>query len=285
MTTAQKITFIEKENPLISIVRQCEMLEINRSQLYYKSCKSEERSNADNHLLRRIDEIYTTCPFYGTRRIRHVLNTEGIMVSRKKIKSIMEILCLNAIYPKKRLSIANIEHKKYPYLLTGLKINRPNQVWATDITYIRMPRGFAYLTVIMDWFSRYVISYAVSNTLESEFCINALQSALAVNKCEIFNSDQGSQYTSAVFTDVLKSNEIKISMDGKGRVYDNIFIERLWRTVKYEEIYLKEYESITDLRLQLTKYFDFYNNRRPHQSLNYKTPAELYFNLEIKKAC
>ena len=212
------------------------------------------------------------------------MRREGCDVSRGKVRRLMKRMGLVAIYPKRRLSIANKLHKKYPYLLSGIVINRPNQVWATDITYIRLKKGFAYLTAIMDWYSRYVVSWELSITMDVDFCMTALKKALFIAKPEIFNSDQGSQFTSSRFTDILKENNVKISMDGKGRVYDNIFVERLWRTVKYEEIFLKEYNSVWDLRSSLTRFFEFYNNDRPHSSLGNKTPAEVYFERREKQA-
>ena len=275
---------VDMKGEELSISRQCDILEINRSSMYYKSSKKQDLVDLEDFLMNRIDEIYTKYPFYGQRRIKEVLRREGYDVSRGKVRRLMKRMGLVAIYPKRRLSIANKLHKKYPYLLSGIVINRPNQVWATDITYIRLKKGFAYLTAIMDWYSRYVVSWELSITMDVDFCMTALKKALFIAKPEIFNSDQGSQFTSSRFTDILKENNVKISMDGKGRVYDNIFVERLWRTVKYEEIFLKEYNSVWDLRSSLTRFFEFYNNDRPHSSLGNKTPAEVYFERREKQA-
>lgn len=232
--------------------------------------------------MRLIDEQYTKTPFYGVRRITTTLRRLGYLINHKRIARLMRIMGLEAIYPKPRLSKSCKETKKYPYLLRGLSIVRPNQVWSTDITYIRLRNGFVYLAAIMDWFSRYVVSWVVSNTLDAFFCVDMLEEALQVNRPEIFNSDQGSQFTSSDFTGILKDHCIRISMDGRGRVYDNIFVERLWRTVKYEEVYLKDYSTMHEAKTCLGKYFDFYNTERPHQSLEYKTPEEVYYRLNGK---
>jgi putative transposase len=228
--------------------------------------------------MRRIDEIYTDNPFYGVPRMTASLRDEGLLVNPKRIRRLMRQMGLEAIYPKPRLSRSNIEHKKYPYLLKGLVINRPDQVWCTDITYIRLRRGFIYLVAVMDWFSRYVLAWNISNSLEVDFCITVLEDALKTGCPEIFNSDQGSQFTSADFTQRLLDSGIKISMDGRGRAFDNIFIERLWRSVKYEEVYLKDYEDVWDAVSNLDAYFFKYNDRRLHQALGYKTPREFYFS-------
>ena len=227
--------------------------------------------------MRLIDEQYTKTPFYGIRRITTALRRLGYLVNHKRIARLMRLMGLEAIYPKPRLSKACKEHRKYPYLLRGLSIVRHNQVWSTDITYIRLHSGFVYLAAIIDWFSRYVVSWALSNTLDTYFCVDMLKHALKINRPEIFNSDQGTQFTSSDFTGILEANGIRISMDGRGRVYDNIFVERLWRTVKYEEVYLKEYNSMREAKNCLFRYFDFYNNERPHQSLENRTPSEIYY--------
>lgn len=232
--------------------------------------------------MRMIDEQYTKTPFYGVRRITTALKRMGCLINHKRIARLMRIMGLEAIYPKPRLSKACKENKKYPYLLRGLSIVRPNQVWSTDITYIRLHSGFVYLAAIMDWFSRYVVSWVLSNTLDTFFCVDMLEKALKVNLPEIFNSDQGSQFTSSDFTCILEDNGIRISMDGRGRVYDNIFVERLWRTVKYEEVYLKDYSDMHEARISLSTYFDFYNTERPHQSLGNMTPSEVYYGLTKK---
>ena len=224
-----------------------------------------------------IDEEYTKHPFYGTRRMKQFLKKKGYLVGRKHIGVLMRKMGLEAVFPKPNLSKAHPEDKIYPYLLRGLNITKPNQVWSADITYIRLKQGFVYLVAIIDWYSRYVLSWRLSNTLESDFCVDALNEALSkYGKPEIFNTDQGSQFTSKRFTSVLTDREILISMDGRGRAYDNIFIERLWRTVKYENIYMMDYRNIFEVRAGLEEYLKFYNEERYHQSLDYKTPVEIY---------
>ena len=269
---------IEPENSVISIFRQCELLDLPRSSYYYRSVQE----NGINLLLMRlIDEQFTKTPFYGVRRMAAWLQRHGHQINHKRVRRLMRIMGIEAVYPKPRLSRASKEHRTYPYLLKGLTIDHPNQVWSTDITFIRTLHGFAYLVAIMDWYSRYVLSWELSNTLEADFCVRALQHALAqYGGPEIFNSDQGAQFTSQEFTGILSKNEIKISMDGRGRVYDNIFIERLWRTVKYEEVYLREYRTVSESRFHLNAYFHFYNTERLHESLNYRTPYELYYDIE-----
>ena len=227
-----------------------------------------------------IDNIYTDKPFYGSRRIRRELfKMYDITIGRNKISSLMKLMGIEAIYPKsnKNLSKPDNSARKYPYLLKDVKIKYPNHVWGSDITYIKLLHGWAYLVAIIDWYSRYVLSWKLSNTLETTFCIEALEEALSKSAVEIFNSDQGSQYTSENFTELLLSNEVKISMDGRGRCMDNIFTERLWRTVKYENVYIKSYENMPEAKAGLREYFEFYNNKRYHQSLDYQTPFEVYF--------
>lgn len=228
--------------------------------------------------MRLIDEEYTRHPFYGVEKMTAVLRRQGHMVNPKRTRRLMRLMGLEAIYPKPNLSKPLKEHKIYPYLLRGVTIDRVDQVWSTDITYIRMNQGFIYLVAVMDWFSRYVLSYEFSITLEKEFCIKALQDAMKVAAPEIFNTDQGSQFTSDGFTGILKKAGVKISMDGRGRALDNIFVERLWRTVKYERVYLHNYETVREATRDIGVYFDFYNNERPHQSLDYRTPGEVHFN-------
>ena len=227
--------------------------------------------------MRLIDEQYTKTPFYGIRKITDALHRMGRVVNHKRVARLMRLMGLEAIYPKPRLSKPCRDNKKYPYLLRGLSIMRPDQVWSTDITYIRLRCGFVYLAAIMDWFSRYVVSWALSITLDADFCVEMLKNALKTGHPEIFNSDQGVQFTSDTFTGVLEKQRIRISMDGRGRAFDNIFVERLWRTVKYEEVYLKEYAGVRDAHDNLQRYFDFYNNERSHQALEYKTPSEVYY--------
>lgn len=258
----------------LSLRRRCELLGVSRSGLYYEAA-SETALNLT--LMHLIDELYTKAPFYGSRRLAASLLRQGYAVNRKRVQRLMRVMGIEALYQKPRTSKAERLATKYPYLLSGLSITHPNQVWGTDITYIRMPRGFLYLVAIMDWHSRYVLSWELSNSLESMFCIEALQRALDYGQPEIFNSDQGCQFTSREFTRVLLAANIRISMDGRGRAFDNIFTERLWRTLKYEEVYLKEYENGMQAFTNIAAYWDFYNNDRVHQSLNYRTPREVHF--------
>lgn len=265
---------IETDHPLLSVRRQCELLGLSRSTLYYQPA-GESAENL--YLMRLIDEQYLRTPFYGWPRMTAYLRRQGYQVNSKRIRRLMQKMGLQAIYPKPRTSKADKEHKKYPYLLRGLKIARPNFVWCADITYVPMHRGFMYLVAILDWFSRYVLTWQLSNTLDGYFCLDALRQALRSGRPAIFNTDQGVQFTAHEFTGCLQSANIQISMDGRGRAMDNIFIERLWRTVKYEDIYLKEYATVSELETGLAAYFRFYNHERPHQSLAYSTPAEVHF--------
>lgn len=265
----------------LTISRQCQLLNISRSGYYYQ-CLGESRLNLD--LMNKIDEIYTDHPTWGSRKIRDYLRNEGFKVNRKRIQRLMQKMGIVAIYPKKKLSTPHPDHKIYPYLLRGLDINRPNHVWCTDITYIRLKHGFVYLVAVMDWFSRKILSWELSVSLEKHFCMDALESALRLHgKPEIFNTDQGCQFTSPSFTKILKEHHIKISMDGKGRALDNVVIERFWRTLKYDEVYLKEYESVVDARNQIGAYIELYNSKRPHASLEGRTPNSAY-NCLITKA-
>lgn len=249
------------------------MLSISRSAYYYKSTGETEYND---YLMRVIDEEYTRHPFYGSRRITACLKRQGYDVNRKRITRLMRYMGIEAIYPKPHLSQSLKEHKKYPYLLKGLNIDHPNHVWSADITYIRLQSGFVYLVAIIDWYSRYVLSSEVSTTLEKDFCISSLEEALQKSKPEIFNTDQGVQFTNDSFISRLHSNNISISMDGRGRALDNIFVERLWRSVKYEEVYINDYKTVRDAANSLSSYFEFYNNERPHQALDYQTPFEVY---------
>jgi putative transposase len=224
-----------------------------------------------------IDQEYTAHPFYGSRRMTVILRELGYEINRKRVVRLMRQMSLEAIYPKPNLSKTNKESKKYPYLLKNFKVSAPNQVWSTDITYIPVKAGFLYLTAIMDWYSRYIIAWRISNTLDVQFCLEALEEALKHGKPVIFNSDQGTQFTSNDFTGILEGNNIQISMDGKGRAFDNIFVERLWRTIKYEEVYIKRYENGLEAHSGLSKYMPFYNNKRPHQALDYHTPQSVYY--------
>ena len=260
----------------ISIVRQCELAGISRATLYARRCSQPENAT-DQLLCGLIDEIYTRRPFYGSRRMVVELRARGYDVNRKCIQRLMRSMGLAAIAPGPHTSRPHPQHKVYPYLLRGVAITRPNQVWSTDITYIRVARGFCYLIVIMDWYSRKVLSWRISNTMEANFCVDCLEEALALYPApEIFNSDQGAQFTAEAFTGVLKREGVTISMDGRGRAFDNIFVERLWRTVKYEDIYLKGYADVSEVTLGLTEYFPFYNGERPHMALANETPATAY---------
>lgn len=250
------------------------MLGLARSTFYYQPRGTSER---DLELMRLIDEIYTKTPFYGSRKIRAKLCLMGYWVNRKRVIRLMRKMGLEAIYPKPRLSRSGKDQKKYPYLLAGVKVTHPNQVWGADITYIRLMRGFVYLVAIMDWYSRHVLAWEVSISLDAEFCVYALERALCWGRPEIFNTDQGVQFSSEKFIKVLESSGILISMDGRGRALDNIFVERLWRNVKYEEVYLKVYEAVIEAVEGLRGYFRFYNEERLHQALGYRTPHEIYF--------
>jgi len=275
LTLEQKRKAIEPSHKKIPVYRQCELLGLNRSSLYYKRCRDTQYNE---QLMKLIDEQYVKTPFYGVDKMTKWLGRQGHHVNHKRVRRLLRLMGLEAVYPRRKrgLSIPDRQHKIYPYLLRDVEITRPDQVWSADITYIRMYRGWLYLVAVMDWFSRYVLSWEVSVTLESEFCVSALKQALRFGKCEIFNTDQGSQFTSDDFTGILKEAGIRISMDGKGRVFDNIFVERLWRTVKVEEVYLRDYQTVTEGACSLGRYFEFYNNQRLHQALSYRTPAEVY---------
>jgi len=264
-------------------MRQCELLDLCRSSLYYRP---RPVSPADLALMRRIDELHLAHPFLGARRLARVLQREGVAVGRRHVGSLMRLMGIEAIYRKRRTSLPGKGHQVYPYLLSGVAIERPNQVWATDITYVPMAQGFAYLVAIVDLFSRKVLAFRVSNALATDFCVEALQEALARHGTpEIFNTDQGSQFTAEEFTTVLIAKGVRVSMDGKGRWVDNVFVERLWRSVKYEQVYLHAHETMRELKAALKSYFGFYNASRPHQSLEYQTPDEVYFETgELKKA-
>jgi len=265
---------VEPEFRQISIQRQCELLSLARSSFYYEPA-SESPENLQ--LMSLIDEQYVRTPFYGIARMTAWLRSRGYEVNHKRVERLMGLMGIQAIYPKPRLSKSSPDHRLYPYLLREVSISRVNQVWSTDITYVRLRQGFLYLVAILDWFSRYVLSWQLSNSLDTSFCLAALDEALEKGKPDIFNSDQGSQFTSREFTGRLEKARIQISMDGRGRVFDNIFIERLWRSVKYEEIYLKDYRVVADAESGLGNYFEFYNRERLHQSLGYQTPASIYY--------
>jgi len=274
MSRTQRKVMIEPDDTKLSRKRQCELLGISRSSTYYQPKGISKR---DLKLMRAIDEQYLKTPYYGRRRMRLALKKRGYQVSEKKVRRLMQLMGLEAMAPGPSTSKKHPEHKVYPYLLRNLHVTRPNQVWCSDITYIPILGSFMYLCVIMDWYSRKVLSWSLSATLDAEFCISCLERAIAIHgRPEIFNSDQGCQYTSEGFIEVLKANGIRISMDGRGSFLDNIFIERLWRSLKYELIYLREFESVPDLRHGLTTWFSSYNSERFHQALNYQTPDEVY---------
>jgi len=264
---------IDRDHDL-PLTRQCELLDINRSTVYYERSPVSE---GDLVIMRRLDEMHLERPFYGSRRLRDWLQDEGFDINRKRVQRLMRVMNIAALYPKKNTSRPGKGHKIYPYLLRGLEINRPNQVWATDISYVPMAKGFVYVVAIMDWYSRKVLSWRVSNSMDVDFCVEALEEALSLyGTPEVFNTDQGSQFTSSAFTEKLESAKIKISMDGKGRWVDNVFVERLWRSLKYEDIYLKAYESVHEARMGIGAYFEFYNVERRHQSLDRRTPNQVY---------
>ena len=265
----------------LSKTRRCELLDVARSSAYYRpqSC-----SEAELVLMRLLDEVHLRWPFYGSRRIRDALEDQGHTVNRKRVQRLMRQMGLTALYPRRRTSQPGKGHKIYPYLLRDLPIEEANQVWATDICYIPMAKGFMYLVAVMDWHSRRVLSWRVSNTMDTDFCIEALEEALARFAApDIFNTDQGAQFTSEAFTAVLRAHDIAISMDGKGRWVDNVFIERLWRSVKYEDVYLRAYETPRELRAGLGRYFEFYNARRRHSALDRRTPDAVYFDVAGSK--
>ncbi len=260
----------------LPVTRQAQVLQISRGSVYYRP---RPVSAADLAIMRQIDALHLDYPFAGSRMLRDLLGRTGVSVGRRHVASLMKRMGIEAIYRRPRTSKPGPGHKIYPYLLRGVTVGQPDQVWCTDITYIPMARGFVYLVAIVDWFSRRVLAHRLSITLTTDFCIEALEEALAKHgRPTIFNTDQGSQFTSEAFTDILLKNKIEISMDGKGSWRDNVFIERLWRSVKYEEVYLRAYESVTDARASLRRYLMFYNRERPHSSLDRRTPDEAYFN-------
>ena len=271
---------IETFNPKISVLRQCELIGLPRASYYYHSVYNGLENNENLRYMELIDRKYTERPFYGSRRMTHYLNTQDHQVNRKRVQRLMQIMGLEAIYPRPRTSKPAPDHRVYPYLLRELSIDRVDQVWCADITYIPMAYGFMFLVAVMDWFSRFVLSWRLSNTLESDFCLAALEEALSLGCPDIFNTDQGTQFTCNDFTGRLTDAQIKISMDGRGRAMDNVFVERLWRSVKYEDIYIKAYPSVVELQKGLKQYFNFYNYERPHQSLGYRPPSTIYFKDE-----
>jgi len=270
---------VEPKDTRFSVRQQCDLLGINRSTLYYRPAGE----SAENLMLMRLlDEQYTRTPCYGVLKMGAYLRTQGHTVNTKRVRRLLRKMGLEAVYQKPNTSLPNPEHKVFPYLLRGLVIERCDQVWSTDITYIRLSGGFVYLMAVIDWHSRYVLGWALSNTLEADFCIEAVGNIVANKQCEIFNTDQGAQFTTPRFTQPLLEKGIKISMDGRGRALDNIFVERLWRTVKYEHVYLQDIRSVQDAWLGLKDFFNFYNHERLHQSLGYLTPADVYLGGSLK---
>ena len=280
MSTARRRELVDRRHRHLSIVRQCQMLGVSRSSIYYRA---KGTSQQDLSLMRELDRQYLETPFYGSRRMRASLERQGMPVSRKRVQRFMRLMGLRAIYRQPSTSQPAPERRVYPYLLRDLVITRPNQVWAADITCLPMTRGFLYLVAIMDWRSRYVLAWRLSNTLETGFCAEALGEALNQGTPQVFNTDQGSQFTSREFTQLLREHSVRISMDGRGRYQDNIFVERLWRTVKYEEVYLKAYANGLEAHRGLREYFRFYNERRPHQALGYRTPAEVFYGQPLEE--
>ena len=265
---------VSRTEPL-PVRRQCELLDLPRSTCYYQPKPVPE---GDLDLMRTLDECHLQRPFYGSRRLRDWLEDLGYVISRKKVQRLMRTMGLTALYPKRNLSRRHQAHKVHPYLLRGLVIDRPNQVWAADVTYIPMAKGFLYLVAIIDWYSRKVLAWELANSMDARFCVEALETALATyGRPDIFNTDQGSQFTSDAFTSALTAHDIRISMDGKGRWVDNVFVERLWRSLKYEEVYLKGYASVAEARTSISNYLDFFNQQRRHQSLDRQTPDEVYY--------
>ena len=265
---------IVPEHPMLSVRRQCELLGVSRGGFYYEPVAVNPEDLA---LMRLLDEQYTHMPFYGVRKMTAWLKTVGYYPDVKRVRRLLRLMGLMAIYRKPNLSLNGTDHRRYPYLLRGVPILRRDQVWSTDITYIRLRGGFVYLVAIIDWFSRYVLAWRLSNTLDTGFCLEALDEALRRGLPDIFNSDQGVQFTSADFTGRLEQAKVQISMDGRGRCFDNIFVERLWRSVKYEDIFLHDYETIGEVRTGLEHYFPMYNDERLHESLDYRTPGQVYF--------
>jgi len=275
MSRSQRQAMIDRDHRQLSLVRQCSLLNVSRASVYYRSVPTRTE---DLELMALMDRQYLKTPFYGSRKMKVWLLGEGYLVSRDKVRRLMRLMGLEAIYRRPNTSKPAPGHRVYPYLLKGVDVNRVDQVWAADITYIPMAQGFLYLIAIMDWHSRYVVAWKLSNTMDTSFCVAALEEALSRGRPEIFNTDQGSQFTSEAFTSQLQERGIRVSMDGKGRYLDNIFVERLWRSIKYEEVYLKAYQSVAEARVGINAYLEFYNRQRPHQALGYRTPAEVYQN-------
>jgi putative transposase len=272
----QRRQWIHPEHPQLSVRTQCRLLGLARASLYYAPVPE----SAENlRLMRLLDEEYTRHPFYGVPRMTFWLRAAGHAVGPKRVRRLLRLMGLLAVYPKPRLSFNPLEHRRFPYLLRGVALVRPNQVWSTDITYIRLRGGFVYLAAVIDWFSRYVLAWELSTTLEVGFCVAVVERALLTQRPEIFNTDQGVQFTSAAFQAPLLAAQVQLSMDGRGRVFDNIFVERLWRSVKYEEVFLHDYQDVAESHRGLGRYFPFYNEARPHQALGYRTPHNVYFDV------
>jgi putative transposase len=268
-----KRPLVEPEHPHLSIRRQCDLLGLSRSTYYIGPASASEE---DLRLMRLIDQQFIRTPFYGSRRLTRFLERSGETVNRKRVRRLMAPMGLEAVHPRPRTMTAAPDARAYPYLLRDRVLTHADEVWSSDITYVPMRRGFMYLTAVIDWFSRYVLSWRLSNTLDGRFCLEALDEALAISRPDIFNTDQGSQFTAQVYTGRLEEAGIAVSRDGRGRALENVFVERLWRSVKYEDIYIKDYETVPELESGLAAYFQFYDEERPHQSLGYRTPAEVY---------
>jgi putative transposase len=272
----QRRQWIDPTHARLSVRQQCRLLGLPRSSYYYPAAPE----SAENlRYMRLLDEEYTRHPFYGVPRMTFWLRDSGYEVGPKRVRRLLRLMGLMAVYPKPHLSLNPLEHRRFPYLLRGVNIQRPNQVWSSDITYIRLRNGFVYLAAVIDWFSRYVLAWELSTTLEVGFCVAVVEQALRAQRPEIFNTDQGAQFTSVAFQAPLLAAQVKLSMDGRGRVFDNIFVERLWRSVKYEEVFLHDYQDVGQSRCGLGRYFPFYNTLRPHQALGYRTPHDVYFGV------
>ena len=280
MNRSLRQAMIDRGHKQLSLVRQCTLLNISRASVYYRPVSTRAE---DLELMARMDRQYLKTPFYGSRRMKAWLLAEGYLVSRSKVRRLMRLMGLEAIYRRPNTSKPAPGHRVYPYLLKGVDVNRVDQVWAADITYIPMAQGFLYLVAIMDWHSRHVLAWKLSNTMDTDFCVTALEAALGKGRPEVFNTDQGAEFTSDAFTQTLQERGIRVSMDGKGRYLDNIFVERLWRSIKYEEVYLKAYQTVAEARVGINAYLEFYNRRRPHQSLGYRTPAQVYQKGQAEK--
>ena len=275
MSRSIRQAMIDRGHQQLSLVRQCSLLDVSRAWVYYRPVPTRAE---DLELMILMDRQYLKTPFYGSRKMKAWLLQQGYLVSRSKVRRLMRLMGLEAIYRRPNASKPAPGHRVYPYLLQGVEVNRVDQVWASDITYIPMAQGFLYLVAIMDWYSRQVLAWKLSNTMDADFCVAALEEALAKGQPEIFNTDQGAQFTSEAFTQTLQERGIRVSMDGKGRYLDNIFVERLWRSIKYEEVYLKAYQTVAEARAGINAYLKFYNRQRPHQALGYRAPAEVYQN-------